>query len=985
MTGMTPEEIRRLRGGRSRAEFARRLGVSPLTVYRWELPDGATEARRPRGAILSRLLHEASRPSNDGEAPPGEGAAGAGSGLPSPRRAPAAAPPRAPAAHALAPAASLALAAEDELLLLPLISRILAGQLGEVERALVGALVGNRLVSPGGRALATALLAQTQTLATFDGRGAYASLGGFLRDADAGLLPPLVELHVRVAAAFVFSSYDGQLLDIGKVNATIDRGEKLCEAVGSPDVRFLLLVGQAASSLQGGARDWGRGAAARLVALGETLSEPLPKLFFDEIQAHGAYAAGRRAVAMRAFEEVAGRAAALGLTSIEVRCLTFLARARADEFEPPESLLALAQRVRAAMWRGRLRPGLHSAFLTVTEANALLRLGRIEEAAACLRAGIEEAKHLGLGANPLIPATLRLAHQCGVGGLLEPLLEALAADRSPAGKVSVRLLRAVQAVSEGQDALDELDEVMRVIESVHGHPFWKLGGTMLAYETRVLYAGGQGAAELERPFERLLALQPAPHSDARFKRAQAIECARRGQFAEAEALFQGALATFTSAHDQPEVAWTRLWLARLQVHLRRRHAAEELEERKRACAELGLRLPPEVAFGGGRAAPRPGPKAGAGPRPLAAYVERLGLRGLSHETILRELSAACGELFGPQAAVIKEEGDEAGAPPARAEGAGGEWFEFGDGAGRLFRLGLRRAPGPAERDLARVLAAVAGLALEVSSLRGLGGALDEDDARTPELEGFVAVSPAMRRLREEVARLAASPATVLLLGESGSGKEVIARALHALSRRAAEKFVAFNCAAVPHHLFEGQIFGHRRGSFTGATSDSPGVVRAAHGGTLFLDEIGELPLDVQPKLLRFLENREVTPLGDVRPVPVDVRVVTATHRDLAQLVREGRFREDLYYRLNVVPLRIPPLRERPEDIAPLARHFARQLSGPPAPPPVLAPDALAALATYPWPGNARELRNVIERALAFSPPPPVLTASHLGALGSPRR
>jgi Sigma-54 interaction domain len=983
MTAMTPEEIRKLRGERSRAEFARRLGVSPLTVYRWELPEGATESRRPRGTILSRLLHEASRPPE--ETSPGrvdtfEGASGrvdppeGASGPPSPRRA---APPsqRAPTApHPLAP--------EDELLLLPLLSRLLAGQLGEVERALVGALVGNRLTSLAGRALATALLAQTQALSTFDGRAAYASLGTLLRDADAGLLPPLVELHVRVAASFIFSSYDAQLLDIGKVNAAIDRGDKLCEAVGSPDVRFLLLVGLAASSLQGEARDWGQGAAARLMALGETLTEPLPKLFYDEIQAHGAYAAGRRAVAVRAYEEVAARAAAIGLTAIEVRCLTFLARARADEFEPPESLLALAHRVRTAMWRGRLRPGLHSAFLTVTEANALLRLGRIEEAAACQRAGIEESKHLGLGANPLIPTTMRLVNQCGVGDLLEPLLEALAADRSPAGRISVRLLRAAQAIGEGQDRFDELDEATRVVESAHGHPHWKLGSTMLAYEARVLYAGGQGAAELERPFERLLALQPAPHTDARFKRAQAIECARRGGFVEAEALFQGALATFTSAHDQPEVAWTRLWLARLQVHLRRRHAAEELEERKRACEALGLRLPPEVPFGEGRAAPRPGPKAGSGPRPLAAYVDRLALRGLSHETILRELAAACGELFGPQAAVINEVADEVGPARARPERqAVGEWFEFGDGAGRHFRLGLRKAPGPEGRDLARVLATVTGLALEVSSLRGLGGALDEDDARPAELEGFVAVSPALRRLREEVARLAASTATVLLLGESGSGKEVFARALHTLSRRSAERFVAFNCAAVPHHLFEGQIFGHRKGSFTGATSDSQGVVRAAHGGTLFLDEIGELPLDVQPKLLRFLENREVTPLGDVRPVPVDVRVVTATHRDLVQLVREGRFREDLYYRLNVVPLRIPPLRERPEDIAPLARHFARQLSGPQTPPPVLAPDALAALANYPWPGNVRELRNIIERALAFSPPPPVLTSAHLGGLG----
>jgi transcriptional regulator with PAS, ATPase and Fis domain len=180
---------------------------------------------------------------------------------------------------------------------------------------------------------------------------------------------------------------------------------------------------------------------------------------------------------------------------------------------------------------------------------------------------------------------------------------------------------------------------------------------------------------------------------------------------------------------------------------------------------------------------------------------------------------------------------------------------------------------------------------------------------------------------------------------------------------------------VPHDLFEGQLFGFKKGAFTGATSDQPGVVRAAAGGTLFLDEIGELPPSVQPKLLRFLENGEVFPIGAQRPVQVDVRVVAATHRDLAELVRQGRFREDLYYRLQVVPLRIPPLRERRDDIPALARHFARLLA--PAGTPVFAPDALAALAAYDWPGNVRELRNVIERVLAYSPAPDVITRSHL--------
>jgi len=203
----------------------------------------------------------------------------------------------------------------------------------------------------------------------------------------------------------------------------------------------------------------------------------------------------------------------------------------------------------------------------------------------------------------------------------------------------------------------------------------------------------------------------------------------------------------------------------------------------------------------------------------------------------------------------------------------------------------------------------------------------------------------------------------------------VARAIHALSERSARPFLAFNCASVPRELFEGQLFGYRRGAFTGASKDHPGVIRAANGGTLFLDELGELPLDIQPKLLRFLENAEVFPLGEQKPVRVDVRVVAATHRDLAALVRDGKFREDLYYRLQVVPVFIPPLRERRADIPELARHFLQALTR--GEPPVLAPDAREALLAQPFPGNVRELKNILERALAYFPEQRVLRAEHL--------
>ena len=228
---------------------------------------------------------------------------------------------------------------------------------------------------------------------------------------------------------------------------------------------------------------------------------------------------------------------------------------------------------------------------------------------------------------------------------------------------------------------------------------------------------------------------------------------------------------------------------------------------------------------------------------------------------------------------------------------------------------------------------------------------------------LVGASLEMRRLYAVLERVAPTDATVLVEGETGTGKDVLARSLHAASPRASGPFVAVDCGAIPENLVESELFGHVRGAFTGATSDRRGVFEEAHGGTLFLDEIGEMPVAMQPKLLRAIESRSVRPVGSSASRAVDVRIVAATNRPLARAVNEGTFREDLYYRLAVVALALPPLRSRRDDIPLLARHFHRALAGPGAPD--LPQDFVVRLLGRSWPGNVRELRNFIERSVSL--------------------
>jgi len=267
------------------------------------------------------------------------------------------------------------------------------------------------------------------------------------------------------------------------------------------------------------------------------------------------------------------------------------------------------------------------------------------------------------------------------------------------------------------------------------------------------------------------------------------------------------------------------------------------------------------------------------------------------------------------------------------------------------------------RRLERVIAAV----LEKRALQHRTRILEQRLQGVVHFEGMVARTQRMLELFAFLERLARYPTTALITGESGTGKELVARALHKLSPLRDRPFIACNCTTLAPTLLESELFGYVRGAFTGADRDRKGLFEAAHGGTIFLDEIGELPLGVQVKLLRVLENREIKRVGSPEPLRVDIRVIAATNRNLAEMVAAGTFRDDLYYRLNVGAIHLPPLRERSDDIEPLVRHFigicnqklGRSVAG-------VSPQVLALFLRYPWPGNVRELANVIERAMVVS-------------------
>jgi DNA-binding NtrC family response regulator len=311
-------------------------------------------------------------------------------------------------------------------------------------------------------------------------------------------------------------------------------------------------------------------------------------------------------------------------------------------------------------------------------------------------------------------------------------------------------------------------------------------------------------------------------------------------------------------------------------------------------------------------------------------------------------------------------------------------------SGRQYELGVEACPGAAARSTLQSVERLVHASVTLARFRREErerAAVSADESPAEQL-GLVYAAPKMADLVQITRRAAPTDVPVLITGETGTGKELFARALHVASHRARAAFMPFNCTTLGREMVDAHLFGYRRGAFTGATFDNPGIIRAADGGTLFLDEIGDMPLDVQPKLLRFLESGEVFSLGETHPVHVNVRVIAATNADLPRLIADGRFRDDLFYRLNVVKLLVPPLRDRREEIPILVRTLAERIAREQQREPLRVSDeAMEYLTIYPWPGNVRQLGNELRRVMALTEPGAVVMPEHLAPeiASTPRR
>lgn len=576
------------------------------------------------------------------------------------------------------------------------------------------------------------------------------------------------------------------------------------------------------------------------------------------------------------------------------------------------------------------------------------------------------------------------------------------------------LSRCLLAQGEFEKAAATARETIELSGRIGDKHYAKMAGLVLA----------EALLQLDRTaeFENAIAMVEAsdPESDfyvfGNVQRIRGLESAKAGDREMAVHHFNRSLTIFETANDTYHIAEAHLLLAEYLPPDRNEQAMRHLEAARDIFKKLGL--DERVKHAESIAAARKSLPARTEPPRSNSVVSQLLMVRLaeataSRELLFRELMAVLQQETTAKKIVIAEMNEMKRLRPFITHGIAPSdsaelvaQYEKAENAGtaKAFErsknfavLDLKPAGAPAAAVLIspgasaklsdgsplQPLIKVVELGLDVIDLRSRERSRPAEQetgshASTSVMPGFIHSSPAMTSLVEEIYKIRSSDVTVLVTGESGTGKELVSRAIHTLSNRKDKVFIPFNCTAVPKELAEGHLFGYKRGAFTGAVTDSPGMIRSADGGTLFLDEVGDLPIDVQPKLLRFLQEGEVQPIGEKRPIKVDVRVIAATNMPLEEKVAEGTFREDLFYRLNVIRLRVPPLRERRSEIPPMVNYYIGHYSAKFNKRDVtFTPQTVDLLMVCNWEGNVRQLCNEIQRVVARAEDGDVITPEHL--------
>ncbi len=867
------------------------------------------------------------------------------------------------------------------------------------------------------------LLARVRLLRTGDAARAHALLEAFAPSAVRARLADTVRAEVALWLGWIHAWQYEPTYDDARALNLLDEAARHVRTDLDDATRCWTLLGQAYAYFTIDEYPLMRRALEEAATVQEKLQDAQASLWLHDLASLGARFEGRFGQARAHVEALAAQARHLDDALAEGRALAYHATLDDDEGRAPTQAEETAAAATARLTGAAVRPGYPLLAAYRARIRARMRQGRWPAAYRLIDEALDATGTLPAAAAHLRLLRARLLVLQGAFDEAEALFDEMLAGGHC---FQHHILASNLALARGdlllrQEAPDRAHEwIERAYRTARetGHTGQQVralfGLARAALALGDLDAARQHLAQTERYSSYFSVL---PFAALRFQ-ILGEKAQLEGNEEEARAFFAQALSANSLIGDVYSTAQVQLELARLGREGQPAQTRPLLEAALLTFERLQAKPERDVAWALIKSWPA---DAGADAAlPEASLGAALARAALSVELVAEAwLQAAERLLPGRWIGVFRVEKTgtgqkihEHGIPPAAlpfpdpteesSYTAGVGWLRLRNQADGIFFFAVVRdeedpAWEVAQRRL-RPWLPVATLALDHALLRAHRSnapprldAVHEDLPAIP-LDDFVYGGPAMKAVARDIHRIRASHSPVLITGESGTGKELIARAVHATSERKAAPFVAFNCSNVPHELFDSHLFGHEKGAFTGAARAHPGVIRAADGGTLFLDEIGDLPLDVQPKLLRFLQEAEVFPLGARRAVTVDVRVVAATNHNLEARIREGRFREDLYYRLNVIPLRVPPLRQRREEIPLLVRHFLETLRPAGAPPPALTPEAMEALLRYAWPGNVRQLRNEIERALVFvsSEPAPLVALDDLSpavraATGAPIR